>query len=106
MGVGEPLADYEPTMRAVRLLIDPRGMNVSQRRITVSTSGLVPEIERLAGEGLETTLAISLHAPTDHLRDSLMPINRRFPLATLIPAARAYAERSGRRVSYEYILLR
>jgi 23S rRNA (adenine2503-C2)-methyltransferase len=81
-------------------------MNLSQRRITVSTSGLVPQIRRLADEGLELTLAISLHAPTDDLRDELMPINRRFPLKPLIAAASAYAERSGRRVSYEYILLR
>jgi 23S rRNA (adenine2503-C2)-methyltransferase len=105
MGMGEPLANYATTVGAVRRLADPDGLNLSQRRITVSTSGLVPQIERLAGEELEITLAISLHAPTDSLRDSLMPINRRFPLAQLIPAASAYAERSGRRVSYEYILL-
>jgi 23S rRNA (adenine2503-C2)-methyltransferase len=106
MGMGEPLANYATTVGAVRRLADPDGLNLSQRRITVSTSGLVPQIERLAGEELEITLAISLHAPTDDLRDSLMPINRRFPLAQVIPAASAYAERSGRRVSYEYILLR
>ena len=105
MGMGEPLANYATTVGAVRRLADPDGMALSQRRITVSTSGLVPQIERLAGEGLELTLAISLHAPTDDLRDSLMPINRRFPLGTLIPAAKSYAERTGRRVSYEYVLL-
>jgi 23S rRNA (adenine2503-C2)-methyltransferase len=105
MGMGEPLANYATTVGAVRRLADVDGLNVSQRRITVSTSGLVPQITRLAGEGLEITLAISLHAPTDALRDSLMPINRRFPLAELIPATNAYAERTGRRVSYEYILL-
>jgi 23S rRNA (adenine2503-C2)-methyltransferase len=105
MGMGEPLANYEPTLRAIRLLIDRRGMDLSQRRITVSTSGLVPEIERLAGEGLEITLAVSLHAPTDGLRTSLMPINRRYPLRQLIRAASRYAERTGRRVSYEYVLL-
>jgi 23S rRNA (adenine2503-C2)-methyltransferase len=80
-------------------------MALSQRRITISTSGLVPQIQRLAGERLEITLAISLHAPTDALRDSLMPINRRFPLGALIPAAREYAEKTGRRISYEYVLL-
>jgi 23S rRNA (adenine2503-C2)-methyltransferase len=106
MGMGEPLANYATTVGAVRRLADPDGLALSQRRITVSTSGLVPQIERLAGEGLEITLAISLHAPTDALRDSLMPINQRFPLSRLIPAAQAYAERTGRRVSYEYILLR
>jgi 23S rRNA (adenine2503-C2)-methyltransferase len=105
MGMGEPLANYEPTVKAVRLLNDPQGLNLSQRRITVSTSGLVPEIERLADEGLEITLAISLHAPNDALRSSLMPINRRYPLEHLIAAASRYAERTGRRVSYEYVLL-
>jgi 23S rRNA (adenine2503-C2)-methyltransferase len=106
MGMGEPLANYAATVGAVRRLADPDGLHLSQRRITVSTSGLVPQINRLADEGLEITLAISLHAPTDALRDSLMPINGRFPLAQLIPAASAYAEKTGRRVSYEYILLR
>jgi 23S rRNA (adenine2503-C2)-methyltransferase len=106
MGMGEPLANYEATLKAVRLLTDPQGLGLSQRRITVSTSGLVPEIERLAGESLEITLAISLHAPNDTLRSSLMPINRRYPLAELIRAASDYAERTGRRVSYEYVMLR
>ena len=105
MGMGEPLANYAATVGAVRRLADPDGMALSQRRITVSTSGLVPQIQRLAGERLEITLAISLHAPTDALRDSLMPINRRFPLGALIPAAREYAEKTGRRISYEYVLL-
>jgi len=105
MGMGEPLANYATTVGAVRRLTDADGLNLSQRRITVSTSGLVPQINRLAGENLEITLAISLHAPTDDLRDSLMPINRRFPLAELITAASAYADQTGRRVSYEYILL-
>lgn len=105
MGMGEPHANYVATVAAVRLLADPAGLHLSQRRITISTSGLVPYIERLASEGLEITLAISLHAPTDALRNSLMPINRRYPLGVLIPAARAYAERTGRRVSYEYVLL-
>ncbi|MCC6174568.1 MAG: 23S rRNA (adenine(2503)-C(2))-methyltransferase RlmN [Chloroflexi bacterium] len=105
MGMGEPLANYGPTVQAVRLLADPHGANISQRRMTVSTSGLVPQIRRLAGEGLEVTLAISLHAPNDDLRSELMPINRRFPLAVLLAAATEYAERTGRRVSYEYVLL-
>ncbi|MCC7366796.1 MAG: 23S rRNA (adenine(2503)-C(2))-methyltransferase RlmN [Chloroflexi bacterium] len=106
MGMGEPLANYAATVAAVRRLSDPEGMNLSQRRITVSTSGLVPQMRRLADEGLEITLAISLHAPNDELRNSLMPVNQRFPLRDLMAAARAYAERTGRRVSFEYILLR
>jgi 23S rRNA (adenine2503-C2)-methyltransferase len=105
MGMGEPLANYEPTVKAVRLLADSRGMNLSQRRITLSTSGLVPQIDRLAEEGLDITLAISLHAPTDALRSSLMPINRRYPLEQLVAAARRYADSTKRRVSYEYVLL-
>ena len=105
MGMGEPLANYRATVAAVRLLSHPEGAGLSQRRITVSTSGLVPQIRRLAEEGLEITLAISLHAPDEALRSELMPINRRYPLAELIPAAAAYAERTGRRVSYEYVLL-
>jgi 23S rRNA (adenine2503-C2)-methyltransferase len=105
MGMGEPLANYAATVAAVRLLSHPDGMHLSQRRLTVSTSGLVPQIRRLAGENLEITLAISLHAPTDALRAELMPINQRFPLKELIPAAADYARKTGRRVSYEYILL-
>lgn len=106
MGMGEPLANYEATLGAVRRLIDPRGAHLSQRRITISTSGLVPEIERLAGEGLELTLAISLHAPNNALRSSLMPLNRRYPLGQLIKAATEFTRATGRRVSYEYVLLR
>lgn len=105
MGMGEPLANYAVTVGAVRSLTDPDGMNLSARRITVSTSGLVPQIQRLADEHLDITLAISLHAPTDELRDSLMPINQRFPLKQLMPAASEYAEKTGRRVSFEYVLL-
>jgi 23S rRNA (adenine2503-C2)-methyltransferase len=105
MGMGEPLANYGATVGAVRLLADPQGMHISQRRLTVSTSGLVAEIERLAEEGLEITLAISLHAPSNALRSQLMPINRRYPLEQLVPAGTRYAERTGRRVSYEYVLL-
>jgi 23S rRNA (adenine2503-C2)-methyltransferase len=105
MGMGEPLHNYEATLRAIRLLCDPAGLHLSQRRITLSTSGLVPEIYRLAEEGLEITLAISLHAATDALRSKMMPINRRYPVKQVVEAASAYGERTGRRVSYEYVLL-
>jgi 23S rRNA (adenine2503-C2)-methyltransferase len=106
MGMGEPMANYEATVAAVRLLCNPDGARLSQRRVTVSTSGLVPEIRRLTDEELEITLAISLHAPDDVLRSELMPINRRYPLAELVPSAAEYARKTGRRVSYEYVLLR
>jgi 23S rRNA (adenine2503-C2)-methyltransferase len=105
MGMGEPLANYGPVMEAIRILHDPYGLKLGARRITVSTSGVVPQIERLAGEGLPLGLAISLHATTDELRTRLVPINRRWPLAALIPAAREYGSKTGRRVTLEYTLL-
>ncbi|MEK7331259.1 MAG: 23S rRNA (adenine(2503)-C(2))-methyltransferase RlmN [Candidatus Eisenbacteria bacterium] len=105
MGMGEPLANYEPMMEAIRILHDPRGIHLGARRITVSTSGVVPQIRRLAEEGLPLGLAISLHATTDALRDRLVPLNRRWPLAELLPSAREYGRRTGRRVTLEYTLL-
>jgi 23S rRNA (adenine2503-C2)-methyltransferase len=105
MGMGEPLANYATTVGAVRRLSDPDGLNISQRRITISTSGLVPQIKRLANEDLEVTLAISLHAPNDALREELMPINERFPLRPLLAAVKDYTEKTGRRISFEYVLL-
>ncbi|MFN0074745.1 MAG: 23S rRNA (adenine(2503)-C(2))-methyltransferase RlmN [Chloroflexota bacterium] len=105
MGMGEPLANYQATITAVRILAHPEGINLGQRRLTISTSGLVPQIRKLAGEQLEVTLAISLHAPTDELRSQLMPINRRWPLHDLMGAADEYVRRTHRRVSYEYVLL-
>ena len=105
MGMGEPLANYTAVLDAIRRLADPAGQGVSPRRMTVSTSGLVPRIDRLAAEELPFTLAISLHAARDELRDVLVPINRRHPLGELVPAADRFAERTGRRVSYEWVLL-
>ncbi len=105
MGMGEPLVNYGPVMEAVRILHDPLGLEVGARRVTLSTCGIVPQMDRLAEEGLPLGLALSLHATTDELRDRLVPVNARFPLAQLIPAARRYGERSGRRVTLEYILL-
>ncbi|MFN8523584.1 MAG: 23S rRNA (adenine(2503)-C(2))-methyltransferase RlmN [Chloroflexota bacterium] len=105
MGMGEPLANYAATVRAVRLLSNPQGANISPRRITVSTSGLVPQIRRLATEDLDITLAISLHAPNDDLRTELMPVNTRFPISALLAATSDYARATKRRVSYEYVML-
>lgn len=105
MGMGEPLANYDAVIAAIRLLISPDGLGLGARRITVSTAGIVPGIDRLAGEGLQLGLAISLHAPTDDLRDRLMPINRRYPVAQLLQAAARYAAFTGRRVTYEYALI-
>jgi len=104
-GMGEPLANYDATLAAVRRLNDPAGLNIGARHITVSTVGLVPGIERLAGEPLQVHLAVSLHAPDDRLRTQLMPVNRRYPLASLLRACRSYVDKTGRRVSFEYVLL-
>ncbi len=105
MGMGEPLANYGPVLDALRILHDPRGLNLGARRITLSTSGLVPQIRALAEEGLAVGLAVSLHATTDELRDQLVPVNRRWPLAELLAASREFGERTGRRVTLEYTLL-
>jgi 23S rRNA (adenine2503-C2)-methyltransferase len=105
MGMGEPLANYDETLRAIRLLTHPDGLRLGARRITLSTSGLAPAMRRLANEGLQIGLAISLHAPNDELRSSLMPVNRRWPIAEVLDAAANYVNRTGRRVSFEYTLM-
>lgn len=107
MGMGEPLANYRAVVTAVRRLTEPvpEGLGMSRRGITVSTVGLVPAIDRLAGEGLQVTLALSLHAPDDGLRDDLVPVNTRWKVAEALDAARRYFERTGRRVSIEYALI-
>jgi 23S rRNA (adenine2503-C2)-methyltransferase len=105
MGMGEPLANYDAVLEAVHILRDPRGLNMGARRITVSTSGIVPQIRRLASERLPLGLAVSLHATTDERRDELVPINRRWPIAELLQAAHDYGIETGRRVTLEYTLI-
>jgi 23S rRNA (adenine2503-C2)-methyltransferase len=108
MGMGEPMANYRRVVDAVRRTTDPPpdGLGLSQRSVTVSTVGLVPAIDRLAAEGLAVTLAVSLHAPDDELRDTLVPVNTRWKVAEVLAAARRYADTTGRRVSVEYALIR
>jgi 23S rRNA (adenine2503-C2)-methyltransferase len=108
MGMGEPLANYASVIGAIRRLSDPvpDGLGISQRAITVSTVGLVPAIRRLTGEGLTCRLAVSLHAPDDELRDTLVPVNRRWKVAEVLDAAWDYAAATGRRVSIEYAMIR
>jgi 23S rRNA (adenine2503-C2)-methyltransferase len=108
MGMGEPLANYASVLAAVRRLSDPvpDGFGISQRAITISTVGLVPAMRRLATEGLSARLAVSLHAPDDDLRDSLVPVNRRWKVAEVLDAAWGYAAATGRRVSIEYAMIR
>ncbi|PZS32902.1 MAG: 23S rRNA (adenine(2503)-C(2))-methyltransferase RlmN [Pseudonocardiales bacterium] len=108
MGMGEPLANYQRVVAAVRRITQPApdGLGLSQRSVTVSTVGLVPAIRRLAAEGLQVTLAVSLHTPDDELRDTLVPVNRRWKVAEVLDASRHYADTTGRRVSIEYALIR
>ncbi|GAA1411372.1 23S rRNA (adenine(2503)-C(2))-methyltransferase RlmN [Catellatospora coxensis] len=108
MGMGEPLANYNRVIAAVRRLTSPapEGLGLSQRHVTVSTVGLVPAMRKLAEEDLSVTLALSLHAPDDDLRDELVPVNQRWKVAEVLDAAWAYAARTGRRVSIEYAMIR
>jgi 23S rRNA (adenine2503-C2)-methyltransferase len=106
MGVGEPFDNYENVMKAVRLLNAKEGLNIAARRITLSTCGVVPGIDRMAGEGLQVELSVSLHAPNDALRNQIMPVNKRYPLAKLMAVCRAYAKRTNRQVTFEYILIK
>jgi 23S rRNA (adenine2503-C2)-methyltransferase len=108
MGMGEPMANYKTVITAVRRMIaePPEGFGLSARGITVSTVGLVPQIRRLAQEGLPVTLALSLHAPDDELRDTLVPINTRWSVSEVLDAVWEYAARTRRRVSIEYALMR
>ena len=106
MGTGEPLDNLENLIRFIRLLSDPKGKNLSPRNITVSTCGLVPEIYQLAEEKLGITLALSLHAPEDALRQTMMPIAKRYTIAETLAACDAYFRATGRRMSYEYSLVR
>ena len=105
MGIGEPLDNYENTVRFLRLVSAPEGLNIGLRHISVSTCGIVPRIRQLAGEGLPVTLSVSLHAPTDAERREIMPIDRRYPIAELMAACRDYFDRTGRRISFEYTLI-
>ena len=105
MGMGEPLANYDNLMKAIQILNADWGLKFGARRITVSTSGLVPEIEKLSEEPIQFRLAISLHGATNKARSQIMPINRRYPLEDLVPAAKSFALKHGRMLTLEYILI-
>lgn len=105
MGTGEPLDNYDNLLRFIRLLTDENGLHISQRNVTVSTCGIVPEMRRLAEEHLQITLALSLHAATDEKRRELMPIANRYSIAELMDACRYYFEQTGRRITFEYSLV-
>ncbi len=105
MGIGEPLDNYDNSVRFLRLVSHPDGLNIGLRHISLSTCGLVDQIRRLAEENLPITLSISLHASDDATRDALMPVNRKYPIDTLLAACRDYFAATGRRVSFEYTLI-
>ena len=106
MGMGEPFDNYDAVLKAVRILNDPDGIAIGARHITISTSGVVPGIERLAGEGLQVELSVSLHAPESELRSKLMPVNRRYPLPDLLAACQRFAAATKRLITFEYTLIR
>jgi 23S rRNA (adenine2503-C2)-methyltransferase len=105
MGMGEPLANFEQLMRAIRIINAPWGLGIGARHITVSTSGLAPQIRQLANEPLQSRLAISLHGATDEVRNQIMPINRRYNVADLLSACDYYASHKKQRLTFEYILI-
>ncbi len=105
MGMGEPLANYDHLLRALRILNAPWGGGIGARKITISTSGLAPQIRRLADEPLQFRLAVSLHGATDEVRNKIMPVNRRYPLKELVAACEEYRGRKGRMLTFEYILI-
>lgn len=105
MGTGEPFENYDATMAFLRTMIHERGMNIGQRHITVSTSGIVPSIYRFTDENTQINLAISIHAPNDALRSKLMPVNRRYPFIEVMEALKHYQVKTGRRITFEYALI-
>lgn len=106
MGTGEPFDNYDNVMGFIRILNHPHGFAIGARHITVSTCGLVPMIEKYANEGIQINLAISLHAPNDEIRNKIMPISRKYPIDELMKAVKYYEQTAGRRVTFEYILLK
>ena len=104
MGIGEPLDNYENVIKAIKIINNPKGINIGARHISVSTSGLVPRIYDLANENIQCTLSISLHATTDEKRSSMMPINNRYNIAELMQACRDYIKITNKRISFEYAL--
>ena len=106
MGMGEPLLNYDNVIRAVRMLMEPKMRGMGVRRITISTSGVADGIRRLADEGLDIYLCLSLHAPNDEIRSRLMPVNDRYPLGTVLSALEYWQKKSGVRLTIEYVLLK
>ncbi len=104
MGIGEPLDNYENVVKAIHMINNPKGLNIGARHISISTSGLVPKIYKLAEENIQCTLSISLHATTDEQRSKMMPVNNAYPIKELLQACKDYIEKTHRRISFEYAL--
>jgi 23S rRNA (adenine2503-C2)-methyltransferase len=106
MGMGEPFDNYDEVLKAVRILNDQDGLCIGARKITLSTSGVIPGIQRLSDEGIQVELSVSLHAPDESLRSRLMPVNKKYPLNDLMTACRAYTEKTHRIITFEYTLIK
>ena len=104
MGIGEPLDNFDNVMKAISIINDPKGLNIGARHISVSTSGIVPKIYELADKHLQCTLSVSLHSSNNTTRSSMMPINNRYPIETLMEACKYYIAKTNRRISFEYAL--
>lgn len=105
MGMGEPFYNYDAVMKAIGIINDPDGMNFGERRITISTVGIIPRIEQFTSARRQINLAVSLHAPTNTIRDRIIPANKKYPLDQLLEACRNYTEKTGRRITFEYALI-
>ena len=105
MGIGEPLDNFDNVMRFLELVNSPEGMNISMRHVSLSTCGLVPKIDELAKRKLQLTLSVSLHAPNDAIRDTIMPVNKAYPSEALLEACRRYYQATSRRISFEYAMI-
>lgn len=105
MGMGEPFLNYDAVLKSIRILNDPDGFNIGARKISISTCGIIEGIQKLARENLQINLAISLHAPNDELRSSLMPINKQYPLNKLLAAVKDYVKVNSRKVMFEYLMI-
>ena len=106
MGIGEPLDNYDNLLKAVRIINSSYALNIGVRKITISTCGIIPAIEKLSKEGLQVELSVSLHAGDDKTRSALMPVNKKYPLKDLIRACRRYSDITKRQITFEYVLIR
>jgi len=106
MGVGEPLDNYDNLLKAIRIINSAQGLQIAARRITISTSGVIPAIKRLSTEGLQIELSISLHAADEKIRSQIMPINKKYPIKELIKACREYIKQTNRQITFEYVLIK